>query len=77
MPDPFEELTAKRFSFGKHKGKKIADVARSDPGYVIWFDANVEKVEPVDLRIAHEEFRTRPIDDDGDYWCDATEADIY
>lgn len=41
------ELTAKpilvkTFKFGKHKGKEIADVVRSDSGYINWMISNLD-----------------------------------
>lgn len=36
------------FSFGKHSGKTVADVARLDPGYLKWFLETKEKDSPDD-----------------------------
>jgi DNA polymerase III epsilon subunit-like protein len=36
------------FSFGKHSGKKVEDVARLDPGYLKWFLDVKEKDNPED-----------------------------
>lgn len=36
------------FSFGKHMGKTVADVARQDPGYLKWFLETKERDNPED-----------------------------
>lgn len=42
-----------KFPFGKHKNKLIADVAKSDPGYLKWCLAKMETLQP-DMREALE-----------------------
>lgn len=32
----------KKFKFGKHKGKNIADVAKEDSGYLNWMRSNMD-----------------------------------
>ena len=36
------------FSFGKHTGKTVADVAKLDPGYLRWFLETKERDNPED-----------------------------
>ncbi|MEY2671991.1 MAG: hypothetical protein RL687_408, partial [Candidatus Parcubacteria bacterium] len=36
------------FSFGKHSGKTVADVARIDRGYLEWFLNQKETTDPDD-----------------------------
>lgn len=35
------------FTFGKYKGRTIADIAKKDPDYICWCYFNVEWFEPV------------------------------
>ncbi len=35
-----------RFTFGKHKGKRLDDVLKSAPEYIVWCRANIEWFRP-------------------------------
>lgn len=42
LPKPEDYI----FTFGKHNGKKLIDVARTDPGYIAWAKENMTR-EPI------------------------------
>ena len=63
-----------KFIYGKYKGEAVADVARKDPGYIVWFFETVAEAEKfIDADLFHEcEHRAYIYRE-----CDATDADIY
>ena len=38
------------FSFGKYRGKPVAEVAQNDPGYLRWLNNNLSNMSP-ELRL--------------------------
>lgn len=41
-----------KITFGKHKGKRVSEVIRIDPQYLVWLDENTDKTE-FDIPLIH------------------------
>jgi hypothetical protein len=72
------------FPFGKHKGKLVADVAKIDPNYVVWWSYTIERcpLDPKVVNYASKHYRELPRGsgmwqgcfDEWDHWGDSWES---
>lgn len=54
-PDEMADITGRpalltTFTFGKYRGKAVAEIAENDPGYLRWLFNNLDRMSP-ELRL--------------------------